>query len=140
MSGKSIDMINIGDKASFAKTITESDVYLYAGIIGDLNPAHINETAAQKGMFGRRIAHGMLTAGLVSAVLGMQLPGEGTIYMGQELSFKKPVYFGDTITATVEAVEKIKDKILKLKTICTNQDGEVVLEGMATVLPPKKAQ
>ena len=140
MSGKSIDMINIGDKASFAKTITESDVYLYAGIIGDLNSAHINETAAQKGMFGKRIAHGMLTAGLVSAVLGMQLPGEGTIYMGQELSFKKPVYFGDTITATVEAVEKNKDKILKLKTICTNQDGEVVLEGMATVLPPKKAQ
>ena len=138
MVGKSIDMINIGDTASFTKTITETDVYLYAGITGDLNPAHINAVSAGEGMFKNRIAHGMLTAGLVSAVLGMQLPGEGTIYMGQELSFKKPVYFGDTITATLEAVEKIKDKILKLKTTCVNQNGEIVLEGMATVLPPPK--
>lgn len=80
MAGKSIEEIAIGEKASFSKTITEGDVYLYAGIIGDLNPAHINEEAAKKGIFGKRIAHGMLTAGLVSTVLGMKLPGEGTIY------------------------------------------------------------
>lgn len=138
MAGKSIEEIAIGEKASFSKTITEGDVYLYAGIIGDLNPAHINEEAAKKGIFGKRIAHGMLTAGLVSTVLGMKLPGEGTIYMGQELKFTKPVYFGDTITATVEAREKVKDKFLKLKTTCTNQNGEVVLDGEAMVLPPKK--
>ena len=138
MAGKSIEEIAIGEKASFSKTITEGDVYLYAGIIGDLNPAHIDEEAAKKGIFGKRIAHGMLTAGLVSTVLGMKLRGEGTIYMGQELKFTKPVYFGDTITATVEACEKVKDKFLKLKTTCTNQNGEVVLDGEAMVLPPKK--
>ena len=138
MNGRSIDMINIGDKESFTKTVSEADVYLYAGITGDMNPAHIDEEDAKKGMFGRRIAHGMLTAGFVSAVLGTKLPGKGTIYMGQELSFTKPVYIGDTITATVEAVEKIKDKILKLKTVCTNQNGDVVLDGVATVMPPRK--
>lgn len=137
MKGKTIKEIKVGDKASFTKTITESDVYMYAGITGDLNPAHINQVEAEKGMFKTRIAHGMLTAGLVSAVLGMQLPGPGTIYMGQELQFTKPVYFGDTITAEVEAIEIVKEKILKLKTTCTNQKGEVVLEGVATVMPPR---
>lgn len=135
--GKTIKEIKIGDTAQFSKTISESDVYLYAGITGDLNPAHINEVEAGKGNFKARIAHGMLTAGLVSAVLGMQLPGPGTIYMDQEMKFTKPVYFGDTITAKVEAIEIIKDKILKLKTTCTNQKGEIVLDGVATVLPPR---
>lgn len=137
MKGKTMDQIKIGDSASFTKTITESDVYTYAGITGDLNPAHINEVEAEKGIFKTRIAHGMLTAGLVSAVLGMQLPGPGTIYLGQELKFTKPVYFGDTITAKVEVTEVIKEKILKLKTTCTNQKGEVVLEGVASVMPPR---
>ncbi len=132
-----MDQIKIGDSASFTKTITESDVYTYAGITGDLNPAHINEVEAGKGIFKTRVAHGMLTAGLISAVLGMQLPGPGTIYLGQELKFTKPVYFGDTITAKVEVAEIVKEKILKIKTICTNQKGEIVLEGMATVMPPR---
>lgn len=137
MKGKTMDQIKIGDSASFTKTITESDVYTYAGITGDLNPAHINEVEAGKGIFKTRVAHGMLTAGLISAVLGMQLPGPGTIYLGQELKFTKPVYFGDTITAKVEVAEIVKEKILKIKTICTNQKGEIVLEGMATVMPPR---
>lgn len=137
MKGKTMDQIKIGDSASFTKTITESDVYTYAGITGDLNPAHINEVEAEKGIFKTRVAHGMLTAGLVSAVLGMQLPGPGTIYLGQELKFTKPVYFGDTITAKVEVTEIVKEKILKLKTTCTNQKGEVVLEGVASVMPPR---
>lgn len=137
MKGKTIKEIQVGDKASFTKTITESDVYMYAGITGDLNPAHINQVEAEKGMFKTRIAHGMLTAGLVSAVLGMQLPGPGTIYMGQEMQFTKPVYFGDTITAEVEVIEIVKEKILKLKTTCINQKGEVVLDGIATVMPPR---
>jgi len=135
---KTIDTINIGDSASLSKTVTETDVYLFAGITGDLNPAHTNEVAASKTMFGGRIAHGMLSAGFISAVLGMQLPGPGTIYLGQELKFTKPVRIGDTVTATCTVVEKDDAKNrLKLETICTNQDGDIVVKGMATVMPPK---
>ncbi|QUI24289.1 MaoC family dehydratase [Vallitalea pronyensis] len=138
MKGRTMAELKIGDKAFFEKTITESDVYLYAGITGDLNPAHINQVEAEQSMFKGRIAHGMLTAGLVSAVLGMQLPGPGTIYLGQELKFTAPVKFQDTIKAEVEVMEKIEEKnIMKLKTICTNQEGTVVLKGVATVMPPK---
>jgi len=135
---KTIDTINIGDSASVSKTVSETDVYLFAGITGDLNPAHTNEVAASKTMFGGRIAHGMLSAGFISAVLGMQLPGPGTIYLGQELKFTKPVRIGDTVTATCTVVEKDDAKNrLKLETICTNQDGDIVVKGMATVMPPK---
>ncbi|SDK39801.1 MaoC family dehydratase [Natronincola ferrireducens] len=138
MIGKNITQINLGDKASFEKTITETDVYLYAGITGDLNPAHINQVAAEKSMFKGRIAHGMLTAGLISTVLGMYLPGPGTIYLGQELKFLAPVKFGDTIKVEAEVIEKKEEKNrIKLKTICTNQDGVIVLQGIATVMPPK---
>lgn len=136
--GKTIEEINIGDKASIARTISESDIYLYAGITGDMNPAHINEEESKKGIFKGRIAHGMLTAGLISAVLGTLLPGPGSIYLGQELKFIAPVRIGDTITAEVEVVELIKNKIVKLKTNCINDKGEIVIEGFATILPPKK--
>nr|WP_192927447.1 MaoC family dehydratase [Clostridium beijerinckii] len=133
-----IKELKIGDKASFQKTITETDVYLYAGITGDLNPAHINQVESEKTMFQGRIAHGMLTAGLVSAVLGMQLPGPGSIYLGQELKFTAPVKIGDTIKAEVEVIERIEDKNrIKLSTTCTNQDGVEVLKGIATIMPPK---
>lgn len=139
MLGKSIQEIQLGDAASFQKTISETDVYLYAGITGDINPAHINEMEAKDSMFKARIAHGMLTAGLVSAVLGVHLPGPGTIYLGQELKFTAPVYFGDTIKAEATVVEIILEKNqVKLETICTNQDNKVVLKGIATVMPPKK--
>ena len=138
MKGLTIKELNIGDKASFQKTITETDVYLYAGITGDLNPAHINQVEAETTMFQGRIAHGMLTAGLVSAVLGMQLPGPGSIYLGQELKFLAPVRMGDTIKAEVEVIEKIEEKNrIKLNTICTNQNGIEVLKGIATIMPPK---
>lgn len=138
MKGLTIKELNIGDKASFQKTITETDVYLYAGITGDLNPAHINQVEAETTMFQGRIAHGMLTAGLVSAVLGMQLPGPGSIYLGQELKFLAPVRMGDTIKAEVEVIEKIEEKNrIKLNTICTNQNGVEVLKGIATIMPPK---
>ena len=138
MKGLTINEINIGDKDYFEKTISESDVYLYAGITGDLNPAHINQRVAETTMFKGRIAHGMLTAGFVSAVLGTKLPGPGTIYLGQELRFTAPVRFGDTIKAEVEVIEKFDEKnIMKLSTTCTNQDGVVVLKGVATVMPPK---
>ena len=133
-----INEMFVGQQASFAKTVTETDVYLFAGITGDLNPAHTNEVASSQTMFKGRIAHGMLSAGFISAVLGMYLPGPGTIYLGQELKFTKPVRIGDTVTATATVVEKDDAKNrLKLETICTNQDGEVVIKGFATVMPPK---
>ena len=135
---KTIDTIQIGDSASFTKTVTETDIILYAGITGDLNPAHIDAESAKKGMFGERIAHGMLSAGFISCVLGTQLPGPGTIYMGQELKFTKPVRIGDTVTATATVTERIVEKNrLILDTTVTNQNGEVVIKGKATVMPPK---
>ena len=138
MIGKTIDKINLGDTAEFSKTVSETDVYLYAGIVGDFNPAHLNEAYAQKTFFKTRIAHGMLTAGFISTILGTQLPGPGTIYMKQSLSFLAPVRFGDTITARAEVVEIIAEKNrIRLKTTCTNQDGTVVLDGEAVVSPPK---
>src|SRR5690606_28867606 len=133
----SYDEISIGDSASFTKTISESDVYLFAGITGDMNPAHVDAVTAAQGMFKQRIAHGMLTASFISTVLAMQLPGPGTIYLGQEVQFRAPVFIGDTITARVEVTEKLEQrKWLKLKTTVTNQDGKVVVDGTATVLPP----
>lgn len=133
-----IQELHIGDSDSVSKTITETDVYLFAGITGDLNPAHVNEAASAGTPFGGRIAHGILSAGLISAVLAMRLPGPGTIYLGQELKFTKPVRFGDTVTAVCTVAEILAEKnIVKLDTVCTNQRGEVVIKGMATVMPPK---
>lgn len=135
---RTIDTIEIGESASFTKTVTETDIILYAGISGDFNSAHIDAEAAKAGMFGQRIAHGMLSAGFISNVLGNQLPGPGTIYMGQELRFVKPVFIGDTVTATVTVTEKITEKNrLKLETVVTNQNGDKVITGVATVMPPK---
>ncbi|MDM8537855.1 MaoC family dehydratase [Desulfobacterales bacterium HSG17] len=138
MIGKTINEIKVEDFAEFAKTISESDVYMYAGITGDLNPAHINEAYAEKTFFKTRIAHGMLTAGFISAILGMQLPGPGTIYMKQDLKFMAPVRIGDTIVARAEVTEVIEEKNrIKLRTTCTNQEGTIVLDGEAVVSPPK---
>jgi 3-hydroxybutyryl-CoA dehydratase len=138
MIGKTINELNVGDRAEFTKTVSESDVYLYAGVTGDFNPAHINEPYAEKTFFKTRIAHGMLPAGFISAILGTRLPGPGTIYMGQTLKFRAPVLIGDTITASAEVVEIIADKNrVRLKTTCQNQDGVVVLDGEAVVSPPK---
>ena len=133
-----IQEMKIGDHASVTKTVSETDFYLFAGITGDLNPAHTNEVAASKTMFKTRIAHGMLGAGFISAVLGMYLPGPGTIYMGQELKFTKPVHIGDTVTATATVEEIIleKNRVI-LDTTVVNQDGEIVIKGKATVMPPK---
>jgi len=126
--GKSISEIKIGDTAQFSKTISESDIYLYAGITGDLNPAHVNEEYASKTFFRTRIAHGMLVAGFVSTVLANQLPGPGTIYVSQELNFLAPVRIGDTLTARVEVTEVMPEKNrVRLITTCVIQDGTKVL-------------
>ncbi len=132
-----IDHLSVGQAASQSKTISESDVYLFAGITGDFNPAHMNEQFAKTTPFKGRIAHGMLVASLISTVLGTELPGKGTIYMGQELKFVSPVHFGDTITATVEVKRIDRDrKRVIFNTTCVNQDDKVVVEGEATVKPP----
>ncbi len=139
MSGKTYNELTEGQSAEFAKTITEFDVYGFAGITGDLNPAHINEVYAAQTAFKGRIAHGMLLGGLISAVIGMQLPGPGTIYMQQNFNFRAPVRLNDTITARVEIIEKIAEKKrIRLKTTCTNQDGTLVLDGEALVSPPRE--
>ncbi len=128
----------VGSKASFSKTISERDVATFAEISGDKNPLHLDEQFAKGTRFGARIAHGAFTFGVISAVLGTQLPGPGTVYLGQELKFLKPVFFDDTLTATVEITEIRPDKgIITLKTDCANQRGEKVAEGQATVFHEK---
>lgn len=140
MCGKSIVELELHDKAEFSKTISETDIYLYAGVCGDFNPAHINEEYAKETFFKARIAHGMLSAGFISSVIGMKLPGPGTIYLDQSLKFLAPVRIGDTITARVEVIEIMNEKNkVQLKTDCINQDGITVLEGKAIVSPPKPA-
>jgi 3-hydroxybutyryl-CoA dehydratase len=141
MIGKTIEELQVGDRAEFSKTISEADVYLYAGITGDLNPAHMDEEYAKKTFFKSRIAHGMLLGGLISGVLGNKLPGPGTIYIRQEMEFLAPVRFGDTVTAAVEISEINREqKRVKVKTTCVNQEGTLVLTGEAVVSPPKRAK
>ena len=139
MLGKTIDELVLGETAEFTKTITEADIILFAGVTGDLNPAHINEEYAKNTFFKTRIAHGILQAVFISAAIGMKLPGPGTIYMKQELNFRAPVHIGDTITARVEVsqIDEEKNRVV-LKTTCSNQEGEIVLDGEALVSPPKK--
>ncbi len=141
MIGKTYGELNIGDSARFSKTVTEADVVLFAGVTGDLNPAHIDESYAQGTFFKTRIAHGMLSAGFVSAVIGTRLPGPGTIYLHQSLNFLAPVAIGDTVTAMVEVIEKNdQKKRVRLKTTCVNQKGTTILDGEAQVSPPREVK
>lgn len=127
----------VGQSAEMTKVFTEEDVFLFAGITGDRNPVHISKEFAEKTRFGERIAHGLLTAGVLSAVIGMKLPGPGCLYLSQTLSFLAPVRIGDEITARVEIVEVISEKRLRLKTQCFNQRRELVLDGEAVIVPPR---
>lgn len=129
------DEMNIGDKTSFGKTISEADVYMFAGITGDFNPLHINKVEAEKTLFKSRIAHGMLSAGIISTTMTQAIHGGTSIYCSQELLFKAPVRIGDTITCTAELIEKIPEKRrLIYKTTVVNQDGVVVTDGKAVML------
>lgn len=131
--------IKIGDEASLSRTITDAHIVNFAGITGDFNPVHVDAEYAQQSMFGERICHGMLMAGLISAVLGMQLPGSNAIYLGQDLKFTAPVKIGDTVTVTATVTEKRDDKrIIKLRTAVSNQKGELVVDGSAVVKKPGK--
>jgi 3-hydroxybutyryl-CoA dehydratase len=132
--------LTIGVTASRTKTITDADVRAFAQASGDTNLIHLDEEYAKQTPFGRRIAHGMLTTSIISAILGNDLPGVGTIYLGQDVKFKAPVFIGDTVTATVELIKYREDKrIATFRTICTNQDGVLVIEGEAVVIAPASA-
>lgn len=132
-----IDDLRVGQWAEWAKTVTEADVVLYAGVTGDFNPAHVNEPEARRSRFQGRIAHGMLSAGFISAAIAMRLPGPGTIYLGQTLRFTAPVRIGDTVTARVEVAEVVaRKRRVRLTTTCRNQRGELVIDGEATVMVP----
>ncbi|HEU4740916.1 MAG TPA: MaoC family dehydratase [Meiothermus sp.] len=125
----------VGDSASYSQTISEASIALFIGAVGDTNPLHVDAEYAKKTRFGERIAQGILVAGLISTCIGTKLPGVGAVYLGQNLKFLRPTKLGDTITATVTVKAIREDKpILTLETICTNQRGERVIEGEATVL------
>jgi 3-hydroxybutyryl-CoA dehydratase len=127
--------IQIGDMAVFSKTITDFDIYQFAGLTGDFNPMHIDNEFAKKTFFKERIAHGLLTGSFISTVLGMKLPGPNSIYLSQNFKFTAPVKIGDTVKATVEVVEKWDDKkIIRLKTQVMNQRQEMVVDGEAVVM------
>ena len=130
-------MLKTGDSASLTKTFLDKDVRSFAEISGDTNPVHLDDDFAAGTRFKRRLVHGMLTGGLISAVLGTKLPGPGSIYLSQSITFRAPVFINDTITATVTVSRIREDKpIVSLETVCKNQDGAVVLDGEATLLVP----
>lgn len=138
--GKTYEELQVGDLATFSKTITEYDVYQFAGICGDFNPMHVNEVFARATPFKSRIAHGPLSLSLIAPVLGTRLPGLGTVALELSCRFKAPVYFNDTITAAAELVEKLPEKKwVRLKLTWRNQDRLTVAEGMALVMPPRRA-
>jgi 3-hydroxybutyryl-CoA dehydratase len=131
----------IGTKATLSRTITEDDILLFALVSGDHNPIHLDADYAEKSLFGKRIAHGFLIGSLISAVLGNDMPGPGSIYLGQTLKFLAPIHIGDTVTVTVKVVALREDKrIVTLHTDCTNQHGKLVLSGEATVKYTKELE
>lgn len=130
--------LKIGDIGFVEKTITETDLYVYAGITGDFSWLHVNEMRAQQGHFKTRIVHGMLLGGLISNVVGNQMPGVGTIYEHQNLHFLRPCFINDTIRAQTEVIEIMPAGRVRLKTTCHNQNGELLVEGEALVIPPRR--
>ena len=138
LNGYDFEDLTVGMKASFAKTITEADIILFAGASGDNNAMHINEEFAKTTPFKGRIAHGMLTASVISAAIAGRLPGPGTVYLSQNLRFKAPVRRGDTVQATVIVKELMEEKRrVTLTTICTVGD-KVVIDGEAVVMPTSR--
>ncbi len=137
--GKSIHELKVGDSAQISKTITEAVVNDFAKAIGDFNPVHTDQAYAEKTIFKGKIAHGALSIGFLSTVLGNILPGHGTIYLSHEVKFLAPVRIGDTITAKVEVLDLIPEKNrAKFRTTCVNQEGKMVVDGYAWAMPPRK--
>ena len=136
LTNRTFDELEIGESASLTRFVSEDDIKLFAATSGDVNPAHLDAAYAATDIFGHVVIHGMWTAALLSTLLGTQLPGPGTIYLGQDLRFRRPVAPGDTVTATVTVREKGPDKRVVLDTSCVNQNGKEVLSGQATVIAP----
>lgn len=137
--GRSIDELEIGERAYFAKTVSETDICQFASVTCDFNPAHVNATYAESTYFKERIAHGMLTVSLISNILGTQLPGPGTIFVSQSVQFLAPVRIGDTVEAVVEILELNRERNrMKFAAWCVNQNDVKVLTADGTVMPPKK--
>jgi len=127
--------LNIGDQFSVSREVTDELIRRFAEVSGDYNPIHLDEEFARATRFGKRIAHGMLTASFISGVLGYELSVRKVVYLGQTLKFRAPVFIGDTITTTATVKRLREDKpIVTIETICTNQQGETVLEGEATLM------
>lgn len=139
MLGKTIEEIKVGDIANFTKSVTGYDVYSFAGLTGDYNPTHVNNVFASETEYGKIVAHGMLSIGFISNVLGTQLPGLGSITVGLDCNFIKPVYIGDTITAgvVVTKIDQQKNRVW-LRTFVVNQHGELVVDGEAKMMPVTK--
>ena len=138
ISGYCFEDLHVGQTATLSKTITEADILMYSAISLDTNPIHLDEEAASHSRFGGRIAHGMLSAGLISALLGTRLPGPGTIYMRQSLTFKAPVRIGHTVRAIVEIIDlNLPRKSVTLRTRCLVKE-DVVIDGEAVVLVPTR--
>jgi acyl dehydratase len=129
--------LSVGDSATITRTVTFRDIQVFAIVSGDVNPAHVDEAYARRSQFKGVIAHGLWGGAVISSILGTRLPGPGTIYRGQSLRFRRPVYVGDTITLTVRVAEKQEEKHrVSLGCIGTNQNGEVVMTGVAEVIAP----
>jgi 3-hydroxybutyryl-CoA dehydratase len=132
------ESLKVGDKASAGKTITEADILMYAAVSTDTNPVHINAEVAAASTFGQRVAHGLLSAGLIGAVMGTQLPGPGSIHVSQTLRFRRPVHIGDTVTASVEVIGlNAAKRHVTLRTLC-KVAGKTVIDGEAVVIPPPR--
>jgi len=140
-NGKCISELKIGDSAEMTRVITDELVLDFARVIGDFNPIHLDQDYAQKTAFKGKIAHGALSIGLLSNILGNILPGHGTIYLSHEITFLAPVRIGDTLTVRVEVVELIPEKNrAKFRTTCVNQEGTIVVDGFAWAMPPQKKE
>ena len=140
MKSRTRATLQVGDSGEFTKTITEHDIFEFADASGDFNPLHIDEEYAKRTVFGRRVAHGILTAGIISTVLGGEIPGLGTIFVELHIQFRKPVFIGDTVTARATVMEIINPKRVRLLVACVNQNGEDVAIGNAVVIPPKETR
>ena len=139
IENKTFDELNVGDRAELTRTLRKEDIELFAVMSGDVNPAHVDEAFAKTDQFHKVIAHGMWGGALISAVLGTELPGPGTIYLNQSLSFRRPVGLGDTVTVRVTVREKLPEKKrLLLDCECVNQSGETVIKGEANVIAPSR--
>ena len=134
------DALEVGQQASLEKTVGERDVQLFAAVSGDNNPVHLDATFAAETLFKERIAHGMFSGALISAAIACKLPGPGTIYLGQQLKFTRPVKLGDTLTVQLEVLEKMPKGRVRLATRVFNQHQEQVVDGEAEVLAPRSEQ